>query len=512
MYDGAVRKYLALTEAEIAFIQTIEQQMSILADLSRADVLLYGRRSEKEAVVLAHAQPHSIAHVYSRNQVERVVNLDEKEEVKRTLVYGSRRKEQGGYISEGAPVVKQALPIYFPPRICPSPCEEKQLHKPRVVAGLIIVTNLLEYERHRLRNKVFRQALKKLQTMVWCGQLQGVEALSPFGEQDGIIFTDREGIIRYVSGVANNLYRKLGYKDTLIGRHLSHLETEDEELRRLALAQNRCIEQETEEAGRVWIRKVLPLVAYPSVHWRWLKIFKGAMRERRYGVIITLHDDTESRRQDQELQIKNAMIQEVHHRVKNNLQTIAGLLRMQARRVESDEVRAVLGETLHRILSIAVIHEFLSNESSNIINVKEVSHKIVAQLRQGVLNPDQEIRFEITGESIYLPPRQATACSLIINELLQNAIEHGFAHEKVGLIQINLEDSGDEAMISVIDNGTGLPGDFQMDQTKSLGLQIVRTLVESDLKGQIQLSNSVHNDKGLSVNITFPKTTYGGSK
>jgi two-component sensor histidine kinase len=509
MYD-AVRKYLNLSEAEIAFVQTIEQQMGIMADLSRADVLLYGRRSEEEAVILAHAQPHSIAHVYSRNQVGRVVNLNEKEEVKRALVYGSRRKEQGGYISEGAPVVKQALPIYFPPLICPSPCEETQLHKPRVVAALIIVTNLLEYERHRLRNKVFRQALQKLQTMVWCGQLQGIEGLSPFGEQDGIIFTDREGIIRYVSGVANNLYRKLGYKDTLIGRYLSQLETEDEELRRLALAQNRCLEQETEEADRVWIRKVLPLVAYPSIHWRWFKVFNGAMPERRYGVIITLHDDTESRRQDQEIQIKNAMIQEVHHRVKNNLQTIAGLLRMQARRAKSDEARFILNETLHRILSIAVIHEFLSNESSNIINIKEVSHKIVAQLQQGVLNPDKEIRFEITGESIHLPPRQATACSLIINELIQNAIEHGIAHEKVGLIQINLEDSGDEAMISVTDNGSGLPGDFQMDQTKSLGLQIVKTLVENDLKGQLLLNNNVNNDQGLSVNIKFPKTTFGG--
>ena len=180
---GAVRKYLALTEAEIAFIQTIEQQMGIMADLSRADVLLYGRRSAEKAVVLAHAQPHSIAHVYNGSQVGRVVNLEEKEEIKRALVYGNRQKGQGGYISEGAPVVKQALPIYFPPLICPPPCEGKQLHKPRVVAALIIVTNLLEYERHRLRNKVFRQALKKLQAVVWCGQLQGVEALSPFGEQ-----------------------------------------------------------------------------------------------------------------------------------------------------------------------------------------------------------------------------------------------------------------------------------------------------------------------------------------
>jgi two-component sensor histidine kinase len=318
---------------------------------------------------------------------------------------------------------------------------------------------------------------------------------------------DTEGIIRYVSGVANNLYRRLGYKDALIGRPLAHLETDDERLWKLALAENQCVEQATEEAGRFCIRKVVPLVSYPSPLWCWP--FIKPLREKRYGALITLHDDTEQRSQERELQIKNALIQEVHHRVKNNLQTIAGLVRMQTRRTQSDEARTVLNETLHRILSVAVIHEFLSSESSNIINIKEVGYKIIGQLQQGVLDPDLHIQFKVTGDSISLPPRQATACSLILNELLQNAVEHGFAGRNAGVICINLEDKGDEAMISVIDNGHGLPADFQLEQSPTLGLQIVRTLVESDLKGRLQFSNSVEGDEGLSVSITFSKTTGG---
>ncbi|MBN1217418.1 MAG: histidine kinase N-terminal domain-containing protein [Anaerolineae bacterium] len=503
--------YLELTEDETTFLQTIEQQLGILADLSRADVLLYGRQSPLEAVVLTHAQPHSIAHVYSKNQQGRVVNLREKPEIKRALLHGQRQKDKGGYISEGAPVFKRALPIYFPPLGCDKSEEQKKPGRSRVIAALVIVTNLLEYERHRRRNKVFRKAIKKLQEMVWCGQLWGTEDLSPFGEQDGIIFIDCDGIIRYASGVAANLYRKLGYKDALIGRHLSHLETADEEVRQLALAENRCIERESEEAEGFWIRKVLPLKTYSLTRWGWPNPFKPGTSKQRYGVLITLHDDTESRRQDREIQIKNAMIQEVHHRVKNNLQTIAGLLRMQTRRTESEEARQVLTETQNRILSIAVIHEFLSNESADIINIKEVGHKIVAQLRQGVLSPDQQIEFKITGDSISIPPRQATACSLIMNELLQNAIEHGFPDEKSGFIHINLEDGGDEAIISVTDNGRGLPDDFTLEQTKSLGLQIVKTLVESDLKGQLELRNGIIDSGGisdaggLSVKIIFPK-------
>jgi two-component sensor histidine kinase len=506
MYD-AVTNYLKLNEAEVAFLHHIEKQMGIMADLSRADVLLYGRHEVLNSTMLAHAQPHSIAHVYSKSQVGRQVKLTEsrQEIIKRALLLG-QQKEQGGYISEGAPVVKKTFPIFYPPL----PCNQRGDHdgRPHIIAALVVVTNLLEYERLRLRSKVFRKALKKLQTMIWYGELKGAERLSPFAEQDGLIFVDSEGIVRYVSGVAGNLYRKLGYKDTLMGRPLSEMETADEELRKQAISQNQCIEVETKEANHIWIRKLLPLETFSSPY-RYLPFFKPNISPKRYGVIIALHDDTDSRRQDQELQIKNAMIQEVHHRVKNNLQTIAGLIRMQTRRTESDEARAVLTETQQRILSIAVIHEFLSNESSNIINVKEVCQKIVTQLQYGVVSADQDIQFIVSGDKISIPPRQATACSLIINEVLQNAIEHGFANENEGLVQINLEDTGDEAIIRVVDNGHGVADDFDVETSQNLGLQIVRTLVENDLKGQIEFANSNNTGEGLSVTITFPKTVGG---
>jgi two-component sensor histidine kinase len=289
----------------------------------------------------------------------------------------------------------------------------------------------------------------------------------------------------------------------------SCLHTADEDIRQTVLNQNLCLERENTEINRNWIRKALPLVSYSTFPWTWLQALRGrSPAQRPYGVIIAITDATESRRQDQEIRVKNAMIQEVHHRVKNNLQTIAGLLRMQMRRVKSDEARQVLDETLNRILSIAVIHEFLSNENSNIINIKEVSHRIVAQFRQGMLNPDKEIQLELTGESIYLPARQATACSLIINELLQNAIEHGFENKQAGFVRVNLADEGDQVIINVTDNGDGLPPNFQLDRADSLGFHIVKILVEEDLKGQLLLNNG----NGLAVTITFPKILFKGEE
>jgi two-component sensor histidine kinase len=185
---------------------------------------------------------------------------------------------------------------------------------------------------------------------------------------------------------------------------------------------------------------------------------------------------------------------------------------MQARRVKSEEARLVLDEALNRILSVAVIHEFLSSEGPNIINIKEVSQRIITQFQHGMLNPEKEIRLELHGEPIYLPARQATACSLIINELLQNAVEHGFEHKQQGFVRLNLEDTGDEVIIKVIDNGDGIPDDFQLEQADSLGYQIVRTLVEGDLKGQIQMQNAKNNGDGLAVTISFPKSLFRGEE
>jgi two-component sensor histidine kinase len=511
-----VKEYLNLTEAAEAFLEKLEQQMSIVADLSRADILLYAQKSSHELIVLAHAQPHSLAHVYSQSRTGRVVSIDHRPEILRVLTTGKACEGQRSFITEGAPVVRQTFPVYFPPvnSLPPEmqPPEDQagsSSEKPQIIAALVIVTNLLEYERHRLRSPVFKQALKNLQLMLLSGHVIGAEMLSPFGEQDGILITDNDGIIQYVSGIAANLYRRVGYKETLAGRPLTAIETADEQLRRDTLAQKRALERDVEEVDHFWTHKTIPLISYPP-SWSWLKPLNLSKKSRIDGVLFMLHDDTESRRQDQEMRIKNAMIQEVHHRVKNNLQTIAGLLRMQARRVQSEEARSVLEETLSRILSVAVIHEFLSSDSSNIINIKEVSNRIVSQLQYGMLSPDDNIRIEVTGEPISLPARQATSCALIINELVQNAIEHGFEHKKEGVIRVNLEDNGDEVIINVADTGEGVPGDFRLEKAESLGLQIVRILVEGDLKGQIQVENGVNDGAGLSIKIIFPKTIFRG--
>lgn len=501
---------LNLSDSQKDFLRQVEQQMNIVADLSRADILLYARKNPQQFIVISHAQPHSLAHVYNQGRAGRVVSVTHRPEIQETLVIGTSHTGQRSVITEGAPVVRETLPVYFPP-----------LHNPqfpvngapaKVIAALVIVTNLIEHERHKFRSEVYRRELKKLQAMLLNGLVAGAENLTPFGEQDGILFVDNEGIIRYASGIAANLYRRVGYIDTLVGRHLNDLDTQDEEMRRDVLMAGHCLERESNESDRHWIRRAIPVINFVPRHWSFWRRLTLMGKPRDSGVLIIIHDDTEILRQDEEIRIKNAMLQEVHHRVKNNLQTIAGLLRMQSRRVQSEEARQALDEALNRVLSVAVIHEFLSSGGSNIINIKDVCTRIVNQFQQGMLNPEKQIRLELVADTIYLPARQATACALIINELLQNSVEHGFETKQQGLIQVNLEDNGDEVIIRVADDGDGVPEDFQLEHSTSLGLQIIRTLVESDLKGQIQLRSGLCTDGGLTVEIAFPKSIFEGEE
>ena len=228
-----------------------------------------------------------------------------------------------------------------------------------------------------------------------------------------------------------------------------------------------------------------------------------------------MHNATEAVQKQRELNVKSAMIQEVHHRVKNNLQNIAAILRIQARRVESDEARQHLTEAVNRVLSMSVIHEFLSQDEHRPINIKDVCKRIAGQVQQVSGNVDQTVTVQVTGPNIRLPASQATPVAMVINELLLNAVEHGLSDRAQGEINIVLDDLGDAVRIIVGDNGGGLPPGFDpAQQTSSLGLHIVHTLVTDDLKGSLIMHSvwpenaadgSIAAPIGAQAVVTFPK-------
>ncbi len=498
--DSAVRDQATINSSDSAHLDRIVRIIPILADLSRADILICVPSAVDRALVVAQAKPRSIAPVHRTSMVGQVLTRENAGALIRAISERQFTRSQreyprqailGGSAAEGAPapVVQEAYPIESP--------------NGHVVGGMLIETNLLESERLKRRSEVFQRTLRGLQQMALRGEPEGIETLTPFGEHDGVVIVDTECIIRYMSGIATNLFRNIGYSEPLVGKPLKYLETADDEVARQAIERRVCLQVEHEESGRTWIRKAIPVTRVERA-----TLFAPA-RTTLTGVLLMIHDDTEARQRARELMIKTTMIKEVHHRVKNDLQTVASLLRMQTRRMQAPEAKAALGEAVNRILSIAVIHEFLSEQDNRVINIREVAQRIIQQMEQGVLAPEQHIMMHLSGPNIYLPARQATSCALVINELLQNALEHGFdAHVGGGTITLSFEDHGDGVELVVHDNGHGLPANFSLQNVDSLGLRIVQMLVTEDLKGRIDLQD----DHGVAAIVRFPKIPLGGEE
>jgi len=205
--------------------------------------------------------------------------------------------------------------------------------------------------------------------------------------------------------------------------------------------------------------------------------------------------------ENSKLMVRSAIIQEMHHRVKNSLQTVASLLRLQMRYSKVDSVEQVLNESLNRILSIAAVHEMLSQESPDTVNVRKMAGGIVAATLQGLVSPEKHIDMAVQGEEVFVPSAKATSVALILNELIQNAVEHGFRSTDSGRITVEAYEHTDSVTLLVKNDGEPLPPAFDFRRDRGLGLQIVENLVHDTLDGDFSLASDA---EGTTATVTFP--------
>jgi two-component sensor histidine kinase len=467
-----------------ALLERVASHLPLLADLTHADAVLFARAGD-QAVVVAQAQPVPVPSPYALPvAIGRTMAREEAPQVYRVLFNTRARNQVTTTVIRGAPVLQEVFPV-------------RNEHG-EVIGALRSEMLLVEHERQRKRDVTFRRAIARTRDLIVAGRLQGGERLGRLGVHDGVMVIDSNGRIEYLSAPAEHMYRRLGYADNLVKTQLQELET-NEYICFKAMERGVCLEQRVQEQDLVWIKRVVPLVSGDDANWPTRVLGRRTVPS---GAVVAIQDVTDELQKDQELKIKTAMIQEIHHRVKNNLQTIAALLRLQARRTNSPEVADQLRESVGRIISIAVVHEFLSHDETSVINIHEVSNRILAEVRNGVLDRSRPINLVLEGSRTFtLPAQQATSCALIINELVQNAVEHAFTGLPGGTITVKLAEQGDSLCIEIQDDGRGLPHEFDVVRDGGLGLQIVRSLVREDLKGEFELTNG----QGLHAVVSFPK-------
>ena len=484
---------LALADQEL--LKRVHAALFLAADIARSDAFLLIPGDADKMCVVTHAQPHSMPSLYAQSPAGECYPSSDRRWLWTAMTRGQRKRRTVPEVWEERPEVGQEIwPVL------------SQTGRP--LGSLAIFTNAIERERHRRRNQSFQRSILRFCQMVAAGEVVGAEDLPAFREQDGIIFIDHTARYRYLSGQANNVYRRLGYLDDLRGRSLNEVAAGDLKYVQQAWMEQRCVFAEDKVRGRILLRSAIPLLGPPDLN-PWQRLSSRRRPVERYGALLLLKDVTESRQKAQELNVKSMMIKEVHHRVKNNLQLLVSIMRMQARRAHTEEARQLLHEAVSRILSMTVIHDALSEGEDQVINLREIVQHIVGQVQVSMVEPEHNIKLQLVQcDDVILPTHKATACALVVNELLLNAVEHGFPDGCNGKVQVWLCDHVDHFEIRIEDNGKGLPQDFSLDSSTSLGLDIIRTLVQDDLKGSFELISQP--DEGARAVVTFPKASVGG--
>ena len=307
---------------------------------------------------------------------------------------------------------------------------------------------------------------------------------------DGAMVLDRSMAVEYASPNAVSALHRMGVHANTEGRRLGELGLDDEPVRD-AFTVGMPVTQEIERGEVIIVLRCVPMLDPNGVS----------------GAVVLFRDVSEVRRRDRLLLSKDATIREIHHRVKNNLQTISSLLQLQARRTDSDDAKAAIGESVRRISSIALVHETLARDAGEDVAFTEILRPLVRMVAAAVSSPDRHIDFDVVGEAANLPAEVATPMAVVLTELLQNTADHAFpAGELRGRrnrVRIELSSTAMSLTVRVIDNGVGLPPDFDVAEAEGLGMSIVRALVSGDLRGTIE-AYPPSEGPGTVVEITVP--------
>jgi two-component system, sensor histidine kinase PdtaS len=458
----------------------------LLADLSFADLILWVpiRKDIKMwpsgHIAIAHIRPTTAATVFTNDVIGDEIAWGTRTNIDEALSHGEIIRDSQ-FEQPGMMLVKEeAIPVTFNGQ------------------AIAVISRHRDVEQMRTAGKLeinYREIAHQLYQMVAEGNFPYKNAGSLIEPAprvgDGLIRLDVNGTISFASPNAKSAFSRMGWHGDLEGHNLGEaaqqvsitIENPHEEGIKTQLNGKTLRRVEIENKGTTIDFLVLPLI----------------QGDDRIGAIVLLQNVTELRRLDRALVTKDATIREIHHRVKNNLQTVSALLRLQSRRIDDPSAAAALDEAVRRIASIALVHETLSNSDETTVAFDEVLSSLVTHSLE--LSPRMgQLKIERIGKIGSLESRLATPLSLVVTELIHNALEHGLATSGTQL-RIELQRYSNEGLVTISDDGVGLPDGFNLATSANLGLQIVLTLTENELNGELKLESS---EKGTQAKLRFP--------
>ncbi|MGI8751262.1 MAG: sensor histidine kinase [Acidimicrobiales bacterium] len=479
----------------VGHLQRLVSSWGTLSDLCFADLLLFvpATGSKDRFVVIGQVRPTTSQTLHLEDLIGEVMDSQERPLVARSWRLGSVVEGEVSIPSRSERGRLVCIPVRW---------------QGELVAIMTRESALLVGRRPGELERVYVEVFDRLARMISAGEFPfPTDDEVPGGSPrvgDGVVVLDSSARVDYASPNAVNALHRMGLTTGTAGIRLDEAGI-DQHVVDLAYQTHLPATQEVSRGPDVAVViRCVPLLDH------------GVLT----GAVVLLRDVTDLRRLDRLLLSKDAAIREVHHRVKNNLQTISSLLRLQSRRLPLGDARHALEESERRVRSIALVHEILSRDTTDQVDFNDILPSLV-RMAEDLGDPDRPVRITYSGEAGLLQAAVATPLAVVLTELLQNAAEHSFpgeaggdggpggsgesggpaeAGEKPILVDVDLRRSLDELRVTVRDNGMGLPPGFSIDDTASLGLSIVRGLVGSQLGGTI----AMHTDGGTVVELVVP--------
>lgn len=492
-----VRRHTDLGVHAMGHLQRLVASWGPLADLCFADLLLFvadrstGRRvkgGRAGYVVLGQVRPTTNQTLYRSDFVGTVVKADERPLVGEALDTGEIVSGEIEHSALHERISVLAVPVRFDGEVVAVLSRESAPSIGREPGEL-----------EAMYVEVFHRFARMITTGEFPFTTEDPESEEAPRVGDGALVLDADGRVEYASPNAVSALHRIGVHANAEGMRLAELGLEEIAVR-TSFAIGAPVTEEIERGPEVTVVvRCLPLLD------------SGAVT----GALVLLRDISELRRRDRLLVSMDATIREIHHRVKNNLQTISSLLRLQGRRVSAPEAKVAIEESVRRIRAIALVHETLSREAGDDVVFAEIVRPLVRMVEEGLLSPDNKVRITVAGDAGKLPARVATPLAVVLNELLQNTVDHAFPDppgDEEGHVEVFLACEGGELLARVRDNGVGLPDGFSVSSSQGLGLSIVRSLVTSQMEGSIEMRSRPDGDApgfggpGTEIEIRVPLT------
>lgn len=473
--------HTAISTGDAAWLEHLVAEWNLLADLAFSDLILWVQDVDDNVFwACAQVRPTTGPTALEDDVVGETIYYDPEHLVTEAFMCGEIVRTSDNALSAGIPVDVHAMPVVLSGRViavveahtnrmgirAPGALEDAYLEAAEVLSGMV----------HRCE---FPTEIDK--SVPWVSPRVG----------DGMIRVSADGLVAYASPNAVSAYRRLGLTADLDGENLAEVT--------MALLRNRApVEMALPSVMRGQSQHELELET-PEAQLR-MRIIKLNDDDGPVGQLVLCRDTTELRSRERQLVTKDATIREIHHRVKNNLQTVAALLRLQARRISSPEAKGALTDAMKRVGAIAVVHEILSQAYDTSVQFDDVADRLLRMVVDVAATGEPgQLRRE--GSFGFVPADVATSLSLILTELCQNAIEHGFGEER-GVVWVTPRQADGSLVVEVTNNGAPLPTNFSLVSTNSLGLSIVTTLV-GDLGGAFTLA-SAESGVGTVARVTIP--------